>query len=167
MRFDGAMLLGSAKVELRLDTRQGHPIPNEVIPPPDQEELRKADLFVRMHGKDWVPRKPHLGVYNCAGHVWASRRTAILEEDAVRLILADDNCRVLRENEGVLPGDLVLYWGQVGTDDETFLHVGMVCDVRVAVGSVRMTWVLSKWGSTIGEYCTAGMTRPTPNSAIL
>src|SRR5208337_1909448 len=45
MRFDGAILLGSAKIELRLDTRQGHPITNEVIPPPDPEELRKADLF--------------------------------------------------------------------------------------------------------------------------
>jgi hypothetical protein len=31
-------------------------------------------------------------------------------------------------------------------------HVGMVCEVRAAVGLVRIPWVLSKWGSTIGEY---------------
>jgi hypothetical protein len=152
MRFDGAILLGSAKIELRLDTRQGNPIPNVVIPPPEQEEFRKAGLFVTLHGRDWAPRKPHLAVYNCAGHVWASRRTAILDEDAVRMILEDDNYRVLRENEGVAPGDLVLYWGKAGADAETFLHVGMICEIRAALGSVRIPWVLSKWGSTIGEY---------------
>jgi len=152
MLFEGAKLLGSARRQLPLTTREGRDILNEIIPEPDALERWKLDNFVRLYGARWEPRKPHLGVYNCAGHVWASRRTAILEESAVRLILADDGYRVLGEGESVVQGDLVLYWGQPSGGVETFLHVGMVCEIRPGPGSVRIPWVLSKFGSTTGEW---------------
>ena len=51
-----------------------------------------------------------------------------------------------------MQGDLVLYWGRPGTGAETFLHVGMVCEIRPGPGSVRIHWALSKWGSNTGEW---------------
>jgi hypothetical protein len=152
MLFEGATLLGSAAKRLPLATRAGNDIPNEIVPDPDSVERWKLDHFVKLYGARWEPRKPHGGIYNCAGHVWASRRTAILEEDAVGLILADDGYRPLGSGETVFQGDLVLYWGKVGEGRETFLHVAMVCEIREGPGSVRFPWVLSKWGATSGEW---------------
>jgi hypothetical protein len=137
---------------LPLATRLGNDIANEIIPEPDDLERWKLDHFVKLHGARWEPRKPHGGVCNCAGHVWASRRTAILDEEAVRLILGDDGYRAFASVEDVVQGDLVLYWGKVGEAQETFLHVGMVCEIRPGPGSVRFPWVLSKWGATCGEW---------------
>jgi hypothetical protein len=149
--FQGAKIVGSSPTELPLATRKGNRIPNEVIPDPDDAERHKADLFVKLFGKHWEPRKPHLGVYNCAGHVWASRRTAILDEEAVRLILVDDSYRRVGNDELVLPGDLALYWHVPTGAKGTWLHVGMVCDIRI-LGKTRIPWVLSKWGTTTGEW---------------
>jgi hypothetical protein len=151
MFFEGAKLLGSAVKRLPLATRAGNDIPNEIIPEPDAVERWKMDHFVKLYGARWEPRKPHGGIYNCAGHVWASRRTAILEDDAVRLILADDGYRPLGPAEDVLQGDLVLYWAKMPDGREIFLHVGMVCEIRPGPGSVRFAWVISKWGATSCE----------------
>jgi hypothetical protein len=151
MLFHGARILGSAPTELLLATRKGNRIPNEVILDPDETERRRVDLFVKLFGQNWELRKPHLGVYNCAGHVWASRRTGILDEEAIQLILADDGYRLLPQDQTPLPGDLVLYW-HVPTDRKAmWLHVGCVCDIRI-LGKVRIPWILSKWGATTGEW---------------
>lgn len=127
MLFEGAKLLGTTLRRLALATRLGNDIANEIIPEPDDLERWKLDHFVKLYGARWELRKPHGGVYNCAGHAWASRRTAVLDEDAVRLILGDDGYRSFASVEDVVQGDLVVYWGKVGESLETFLHVGMVC----------------------------------------
>jgi hypothetical protein len=151
MLFQGAKLLGSPRNELPLATRKGNNIPNEVIPDPDAAERRRLDYFVKQHGSQWEPRKPHAGGYNCAGHVWASRRRAILDEGTVWLILNDDGYRPLRNNEVAMQSDLVLYWHRPVSGPETWLHVGMVCEIRI-LGTVRIPWVVSKWGATTGEW---------------
>jgi hypothetical protein len=151
MLFQGAKLLGSPRNDLPLATRKGNDIPNEIIPPPDEAECRKLDAFIKQYGAQWEQRKPHMGVYNCAGHVWASRRTAILDEDAVWLILRDDGYRVLRTGESPMQGDLVLYWHRPASGKDLWLHVGMVCEIRI-LGTVRIPWIISKWGATAGEW---------------
>jgi hypothetical protein len=150
--FGGAVLLGSAIRSIRLDTRLGTAIANEVIPPPDQAECFRCDLFVKKHGAQWRLRKPHCGGYNCAGHVWASRRTAILDEEAIRLIITEDGYRVLPSPGAAVPGDIVVYWGTTVVGAETWLHVARVCEVKQGPGQLLIPWVVSKWGSTIGEW---------------
>jgi len=104
-------------------------------------------LLLDKFGRNWKQRKPATGGYNCAGHVWASRRTAILEPEAWRLILMDDGYRRLPDSEEPSPGDLVLY---VDRRDNGFLHVGEILELRESIGR-RAPWVLSKWNSTSGE----------------
>ena len=94
-------------------------------------------------------RKPACGVYNCAGHVWASRRTTILEDFAWNMVLADDGYRQLDQGEPPAPGDLVIYRDR----EHGFLHVGMIAELRqgITAESPPIPWVLSKWDSTSGE----------------
>ncbi len=97
-----------------------------------------------------MERKPCCGVYNCAGHVWAGRRTSLFADAAREMILADDGYRRLGPKEGSLPGDLVIYRDpQVG-----FLHVGAILEMREGLGpaSPKIAWVLSKWDSASGEF---------------
>jgi hypothetical protein len=70
-----------------LTTRAGNDIPNEVIPEPDPMEYAKQVRFLKKYGKNWQFRRAPGGGYNCAGHVWGSRKTSILEEGAARQIL--------------------------------------------------------------------------------
>ncbi len=102
--------------------------------------------------------------YNCAGHVWASRRTVILagEADAViHMILADDGYRLLPLEEGAIQGDLVLYWNVTTGGRRTWLHVGVMSELREnqraaddvpGIVDGRIPWVLSKWNHCTGEW---------------
>ncbi len=161
MLFDGASLIVSKPRGILLDTRMGHPISNEVLPPLSESEQRKLDDLHDEFGDRWEPRKPHTPGYNCAGHVWASRRTSILEDSAIRLILGDDGYRRLRPDEGALQGDLVLYWNVTTGGQQSWLHIGVVSELRTVslAGAellgrepLRVPWVLSKWSSFHGEW---------------
>jgi hypothetical protein len=137
-------------------------IPNEILPEPQESERRKLDLLHTLYGARWEARKPHTSGYNCAGHVWASRRTSILEESAIQMILGDDGCRTLRPGESVVQGDLVLYWNRTTGGQESWLHVGVVSELRreimtdadmpVIQSGGRVPWILSKWSVFHGEW---------------
>ena len=162
MLFDGAGVLVSKPKGLGLDTRAGRPILNEILPEPQESERRKLDLLHTLHGARWEARKPHTSGYNCAGHVWASRRTSILEESAIQLIFADDGYRTLRPGESVVQGDLVLYWNRTTGGQESWMHVGVVSELRreivtdadmpVVQSGGRVPWILSKWSVFHGEW---------------
>ena len=148
--FEELRLLGPTDQSIVVQTRKGSNIKNIVEIEPGPEHRRRYQLLLDRHGKNWRPRKPPTGGYNCAGHVWASRRTAILEDDQWRLILADDGYRRLSEGEQPLPDDLVLY---VDADSSGFLHVARVLELKPGIGpdSRPLPWVLSKWDSISGE----------------
>ncbi len=94
--------------------------------------------------------------YNCMGLVFASRRTWI-ETDELPTILNDDNCRRLKENEDVFPGDVVAYTRASGD----ITHVGIVLRVEPDIEkATRRITVLSKWGQH-GEYVHASEDVPT------
>jgi hypothetical protein len=150
--FDSAKLLGDTERKIVVHTRLGHSIDNyvEVDPPPAHCYSQYA-LFVKTHGARWKERKPPTGVYNCAGHVWASRRTTILEPESWRRILEDDGYRPLLPRESPWPGDIVLYLDQDANGE--ILHVGRVFELAPGLteSSARIPWVISKWNSTFGE----------------
>lgn len=153
--FETLRLIGPTRRSIVLQTHRGREIENEIELEPGDREIKKyADMLNRHTG--WVQRKPACGIYNCVGHVWASRRTSVFGpgmESKIELIFEDDGYRVIDgSSEPIMPGDLATYWEPVqGRRD--FLHVGVVS--RLAEGPVggrsRIPWVLSKWDSASGE----------------
>jgi hypothetical protein len=161
MPFNAIRGLLSEPETLALETRAHHAIPNEVVPPPSAEDLRLLDFRQSLLNTErWMLRKPRSFGYNCAGHAWASRRTSILEDSAVRMILADDGYRTLRDGEDPIQGDLVLYWNRTTGGQESWMHTGVVHELRglatsanpSGMGGKGVPWVLSKWSAFDGEW---------------
>jgi hypothetical protein len=98
----------------------------------------------------WDLRRDADGLYNCAGLVWASRRTGISRQADWDRILRDDGYRRVHKTEPLRPDDLVLY---LEVEDNTYLHVARVIRLipGVANGSPPIPIVLSKWGHNLGE----------------
>lgn len=98
----------------------------------------------------WEFRCDPEGIYNCAGHVWASRRTGISQTSDWRQILKDDGFRRLGKSSRLMPDDLALYRD---VDDNTYLHVARVVRLEpgVSATSSLIPIVLSKWGHDLGE----------------
>jgi hypothetical protein len=150
MDFARLNLLGSTERSIVVETRAGRRIANLVEIEPGEPERRKFALLFAKHGGNWVLRKPACGYCNCAGHVWATRRTAILEPSEWRKVLDDDGYKKLATGAQVSPGDLVIY---VNSPNGEMLHVAEVLELREGFtpASPKMAWVLSKWNSTSGE----------------
>lgn len=144
--FERVKLFGSGEKGIALATRHGRNISNCQAAETDAYGRRKFQLLLRDH-VGWKLRKEACGIYNCFGHVWASRRTAIYEQPAVEMILQDDGYRQLRNGESVCEGDLALY---LTPETTSILHVGLVCEVR-AIGATGIPWILSKWDGAVGE----------------
>ena len=150
--FEVAASLGNTEKSIALATRKGRAIQNFVeLHPPPAHSIRQYELLVRKHGSRWRERKPPTGWYNCAGHVWASRRTAIFEPEEYVAIIADDGYHRLDPNEPVVVGDIAVYV-DLDSGDE-ILHVGRVFGTGpgIAEGSKPIPLVISKWNSTCGE----------------
>jgi hypothetical protein len=148
--FEELRLLGPTERNIVVQTRKGTSIENVIEAEPGEPEQRRYQLLLKRIGQNWRERKPAAGVYNCAGHVWASRRTSILADDAWRTILQEDGYRRLSDTESPVAGDLVIYRDST---NQSFNHVGAILELceGVALGSPRVPRVLSKWNSTSGE----------------
>jgi hypothetical protein len=154
--FEQWRLLGSTERSIVVQTHKGRNIENIVEVEAGEHERRKYELLLRQYGRSWEHRKPATGIYNCVGHVWASRRTMVLKnlDLQVKMILDDDGYRRVNEQaEPVMPGDVVIYRERGRGEDDGFIHVGIVHELREGVSprSPRIPWVLSKWDSTSGE----------------
>lgn len=147
--FEELKLLGPTEQSIIVQTRKGTSITNLIEVEPDESTRRKYRLLLDRFGQNWQERKPAVGVYNCAGHVWASRRTSILENKCWLTIFEDDGYRRLPLDEVPMSGDLAVWSDNQGD----FLHVGMIMEMRPGVSptSPPCPWVLSKWNSTSGE----------------
>ena len=148
--FEELKLLGSTEKSIVVQTRMGTSLENLVELDPGETGRRRYDLLLKRFGAQWRQRKPATGVYNCAGHVWASRRTSILKPECWRVILKEDGYQSLQHAEMPVTGDLVLY---VDKETAESIHVGMIMEMREGVSpeSPKIPWVLSKWNSTSGE----------------
>ncbi len=144
--FEAAKSRGQPETSISLMTAKGREIDNivEYDPPPPQSIVNDERLANRFRGR-WTRRKPACGRYNCAGHVWASRRTSILDPALYNCFIADDGFRAVAIGEAPSPGDIVVY---VDLDkDNEILHVGRICCLVQG-----QPVVLSKWNSTSGEF---------------
>ena len=130
-------------------TRGGTRIANEVEDlVPSTDLIGKYSLVREKFGANWIERKSPSGGYNCAGMVWAARRTSIFEDAAIQSIIDDDGYQPVSDVQHARPGDLAIY----RTDKQYFLHVGIVVEVRtIVVEARREPWVLSKFGPGMGE----------------
>jgi hypothetical protein len=100
----------------------------------------------------WIPRKGAVGVYNCAGMVWASRRTCLTEPNEWQTILNEDGYRRLNSHTDAALGDVVVYRDRSGE----ILHVAKVCniermDARGEPFGNPIVKALSKWDQRFGE----------------
>ena len=151
--FEETRLLGPTVRSIVLQTHLSNEITNEIALEPD-ERRRKVYELLRGQHPQWKDRKPPCGVYNCVGHVWASRRTAVYEdlERQVLRILCDDGYRPLDwPREPMVIGDVVTYWDSA-KGHKGFTHVGIVFELRCVTDSGQVIpWILSKWDDSSGE----------------
>jgi hypothetical protein len=146
LMFERERLLPPAE-PLPLATRLRRAIDNSVAPEPTVGQVRLYDELRRKHGLRDERRRPY-GSCNCAGLVWAARRTAIYETTDWNAILADDSYRRVTTP---MVGDLAIYFG---TDHRVgFVHVGMVVRLEAVLSGSEgeIAVVLSKLDDTSGE----------------
>jgi hypothetical protein len=161
--FETVRLFGSDEAGIHLHTRRNRPILNSQAPATLDDRLRQK--YARLLGQHqrWEPRKASCGVYNCSGHVWASRRTAIYDQPEIEKILDDDGYRALRDAEQFMLSDLVLYYVR-----GSFYHVGVVAELRPVIVSGAAAgqptpWILSKWDDSSGEVLHHWLDTPWAN----
>ena len=148
--FEELKLKSIPPTELALEIRIGRPIPNEIALPPAQHQL---DKYRNMRAKhpNWVHRRAACGTYNCYGHNFASRRTAIYDDEkdtVLKMILEDDRYVRIALRDAV-PGDLALY----RAESTGVVHIGQIVEVGTPDGQTRLSpiWVISKWDDGTGE----------------
>lgn len=142
--FEFERLLGPDEGGIALQTRLGSDIANSKVSEISQQRQQSYTALVEKYGQNWQQRKPPTPEYNCAGHVWASRRTCIYDEDAWQLILREDG---YRRTHHPLPDDLVVYRER----RHGILHIARVVELRPGIGAKLIAWVVSKLGDWTGE----------------
>lgn len=96
-------------VGIELATVLNHPIPNIQILELSLDERRQAQDYHRRFGSSVEPRGAACAQYNCHGMTFASRRTNVTLDEAVELIIEDDNY-VKIDDGSIKPGDVALYF---------------------------------------------------------
>lgn len=152
--FENVRLALPEPRRITLHTHLGNEIENEIaIHPVPQHAIDKFNRIAQRHPK-WIHRKPPTGIYNCFGHVWASRRTAVYEkfDEAVLRVREDDGYRPVDwEREIPVVGDIACYWGSVNPHRDC-CHLGTVVHVQQRKnGLPPVIMILSKWDDTTGE----------------
>jgi hypothetical protein len=148
--FEIPRLFGTPPRDIPLVTRKHRSIANQQELSSDARASARWTRLLALHPR-WEVRKGPEGIYNCFGHVWAGRRTSILDSFAIATILQDDFCRTVSAPR---VGDLALYLHQGGGGA---LHVGEVLEFRRLLHGAdsQEPWVLSKLNSTMGEVVHA------------
>jgi hypothetical protein len=141
---------GTAKRRIALATHLGTDIDNETTSPTLTLSpiRRKAEA---RYAETYVGHRPPIAGYNCFGHAFALRRTAIYEIDRSLLatILEEDGYGEVAD-EAIEAGDIIVYFDHRG---EPF-HAGQIIRIdRLLTGSTAtVPIVLSKLDDVSGEY---------------
>ncbi|HVA46889.1 MAG TPA: hypothetical protein VNH11_11030 [Pirellulales bacterium] len=135
---------------IAVETKAGRSIANLVELMPDAKGIADYARFAAQHGGGWISRTPATGVYNCAGMVWASRRTSVLDPRLWQQIIDDDGYEWLPKSVFPMPGDVAAY---VDLDADELLHVGRVAYhvEGLSAEGRRVPMIISKWNSAAGE----------------
>ena len=149
--FEIARFAGTTGRRIVVQTHRGTELENYIAP---EVTVQSANLYAakRKRHPGWVQRKPATGVYNCAGMVWASRRTTLPEPSDWRIVLKDDKYRPVQGGELPRVGDVVIYIRKGHTE---ILHMAVVFSVHRLIeqdpDSRVAIRVLSKWDNQSGE----------------
>jgi len=129
-----------------LATRDGTYIPN-VRTTEQAPEFHQSAAEMFNHERGNAHLRSSTSLYNCVGHVFASRRTWV-EIDHLALILQRDGYKRVSEQKELWIGDVIVYENA----DHEMTHVGVVVEKQPDVehGGYKI-YVLSKWGQN-GEY---------------
>lgn len=129
----------SGETTIILQTREGTAIPNSQsheISPFEANQFRDCEK-THPYAKFRPPPNP---IYNCHGLVFASRRTGIQRSDILHTVLDDDGyTEIVRDK--VLPGDIILYYGEDGDIEHSGIVITKPDDVQL-----KIPQVVSKWG---------------------
>lgn len=139
--------LRTPKGSIVLQTLVGESIDNfQDLSPVGSVQLGQQRFWLAQFGKQVVPRTSPDPFYNCHGLVFASRRTAILDDSEVACILYQDRYREVDNIKEVLAGDIVVY---LDLDSSKIVHSGLV--VRYEKNEDACPTIVSKWGY-LGEF---------------
>ncbi len=134
------------RASIPLATERGTFIPNERRRERSPESLKAAQQL-------WTQKYPQIrprsltAVYNCVGLAFASRRTCI-DPEYLKMILIEDNYRLLSGEHEVEIGDLVLY----RAIKYQYSHIAVVVNKSKNVKNATFEiTVVSQWGAD-GEY---------------
>lgn len=153
--FEQLLLSAPTARSIIVQTKIGNDVKNDIAPDIDDRQRAIYSLVREKHGARWTHRKPACGTYNCFGHLFASRRTAIREDPEIEQILLEDGYRQLNSNENICPGDIVIYRDRT---DRMIVHGGVIMRLdTLAPGKIDLEqvatvpMVLSKWDDKSGE----------------
>jgi len=127
-------------IELELETSEKNKIPNtqsHEIYPCEMNELKSIEPT---QGKFLERRTGPTPIYNCHGMTFASRRTGISDPSVVFQILDDDRYVEISEDK-VIPGDIILYFGELNDVE----HSGIIVSAP-RESPLKVAKVCSKWG---------------------
>lgn len=127
--------------EISLTTRMGTPISNVQCYGISQVNRNQFEDF----NKKWrhlLCRTNFSGIYNCHGMTFASRRTCILKDEMIDLILQEDDYKEIDRKE-VIEGDIIVY-----LQNGLIIHSGVILNRSLGLTPAK---VLSKCGC-YGEY---------------
>jgi len=140
---------------IRLQTRLGNDIVNAIASAtPSFKDQQIHGLFIERYPA-WEVRKTPTAGYNCAGHVWASRRTAIYDDSEYRKVFQDDGYRKTRSPR---EDDLAVY----GDERGAIVHVAKIVRFQPGVASTSepIPIVVSKLNDMSGEFVHAVSEHP-------
>ena len=128
------------KRALKLETKQGNHIPNE-IQSEQLPEVIKDRIKKHSSAHSSAKLRSASSTYNCMGMIFASRRSWI-ETDHLNLIFTDDDYTKLSSFIYAELGDIVVYY-----NDENAVHVAIIIEITLdaSIGQ-RNFRVLSQWG---------------------
>lgn len=155
--FETVRLLPHSADGIPLVTRAKKHIKNSVAPAPSQKDVQRWTMVLASHPA-WNIRKGPVGRYNCAGHVWASRRTAVYDDDGeIAQIWREDGYRQKGAAE-LKPGDIVVFFHRNGgSPGRNFMHVAEIVELPE---NPRIPVVLSKFADWGGEIVHAMLDLP-------
>ena len=131
---------------ITLATRKGTSISNCQVEtdPNDDRVIAWGKQFCKLYSdvvkKIVAIRNGFSGYYNCHGLVFAARRTWVDTSKEINKILEED-CYEVVDREKVLPGDVILYYGENGEIE----HSGIVVS-KPDRDAFFVPLVVSKWG---------------------
>lgn len=156
--FELPRFTGTPKEGIVVQTARGESLANYISPPPPGNA---GMLFAAMCKKHpgWEVRCGERGRYNCAGLVWANRRTCLTSPNDWQMILSDgkgDDYDYVGSRRDARIGDVVCYREK---ETKEILHVGRICKIESLLsgsgvpltGSEPIIHVLSKLDNKLGE----------------